>query len=268
MTCKDTWRDTALSAAAATGLVNAVNFLLKESSIDPNSQNRRGDSALHHTAWNGDLAVTEILVNTPGVNVDLRAKGLSEMSPCLAAASRGREEVFMYLAAQSGVDVNSVGGAPTTALHIAADGGNLPIVKYLVTSDPTKVDARDYLRRTPFLIAMDRGHEETAIYLAKQPGVDLNAHSEYCGVGETPILLAVRHNWSWKKMDPLLRFLVQQDSIDLIFKDRDGFTALDQAKQVGNEEAVSILEAALAKRGIERTSEAVESDQNMEDENG
>lgn len=147
-----------------------------------------------------------------------------------------------------------------TPLHYAADSLAFDTMQVLLDAG-ADVDARDAYRCTPLhrvgggsrssLHAGQRtdGTERCAALLLRH-GADLNARDQS---GRTPLMVAVEtrsqtftqnENTESKARDLALVKLLIQHGADRKAKDSNGVTALDMAKDAGDKEVLSLLEAA------------------------
>lgn len=80
-------------------------------------------------------------------------------------------------------------GDETSALHIAAARGDLPMARLLLARD-ARVDVKDYSHATPLTHAVCAGHREMVALLVAQ-GADITNRS-YLGYEGTPVSLAIK----------------------------------------------------------------------------
>jgi ankyrin repeat protein len=124
------------------------------------------------------------------------------------------------------VKVNATDKWKCTALHSAAEGGYLPIVKQLLCADGVKVDLREQFNRTPLCQASSKGHREVLLRLLLEEDVNVNVGG---WGGSTPL------HYATKKGDlPLTELLLERPELDPNKPDRCGRTALWLAAEAGN----------------------------------
>lgn len=82
----------------------------------------------------------------------------SAIKPLMMAAKKGDGVTIELLLLKAGALVN-IGGAVTTALHIAVENIQLHIVE-AVTAAGAEIDGRDHLERTPLHLAASAGFRE------------------------------------------------------------------------------------------------------------
>ncbi|MHC5268778.1 ankyrin repeat domain-containing protein [Enterococcus sp. LJL98] len=116
--------------------------------------NERGQSPLHLSVMNNQLAVTAYLL---GKGFDPSQKDQTQLSPFIAAAANGFDQLFSLILAFSPElkQVNRFGG---TALHPSAEKGFIRVVqKALLAGVPA--DEKNRLSWTPLLEAVILGNE-------------------------------------------------------------------------------------------------------------
>ncbi|XP_024188925.1 ankyrin-1 isoform X2 [Rosa chinensis] len=136
---KDEDGDTPLIHAARLGHTDTAKLLL-EYGANPSIASDLGATALHHSAGLGNIELLRYLISK-GVDVNSQSDA---GSPLIWAAGHDQPDAVKVLLehhANAGAKVNmSAGGA--TPLHIAADIGNLEIIKCLLKAgaDPNVID--------------------------------------------------------------------------------------------------------------------------------
>ena len=116
------------------------------------------------------------------------------------------------------------------ALHLAAQGGNVPVVELLL-SKGARTDARDIFGRTPVHLAAQYGERESVSYLLDH-GADVNAKDK---LGFNPLSSAAQEGHV-----PLIDLLVFRGA-DLNLANIEGATPLTMAAQNGYLEIVKFL---------------------------
>ncbi len=128
------------------------------------------DTALLIAVRQGAAKVTQLLLSTPGVNLDARSRNGD--SPLMLAAFKKDLPTAQALI-ERGAEINRPGW---TALHYAATAGSLPIVRLLLDHD-AYIDAESPNKTTPLMMAARGGHRDVIDYLISQ-GADLDAKNE------------------------------------------------------------------------------------------
>ncbi|RCV19373.1 hypothetical protein SETIT_3G378600v2 [Setaria italica] len=135
--------------------------------------------------------------------MDLReAKDPNVGSLLHLAAARGHVEICRLLVEESGLDVNCTNPDGETPVAVAATGGEVGVLRYLLDhgSDPAMPDAAG---GTPLHIAAENGHEE-AVRLLLSRGVDVDPLNNRC---VTPLNIA-----SGKGHDQALKVLLEHSA--------------------------------------------------------
>ncbi len=92
-------------------------------------------------------------------------------------------------AIKSGAVVNKKDKNGRTALFIAAQNGNVAIIRYLAKKCRAKVDLTDDCGRTALFIAAQNGHATTVACLVKEFGAQVDLADDF---GTTPLLTAIQ----------------------------------------------------------------------------
>jgi len=197
---------TALHLAAAEGYAHIVDFLLSRGA-NPNIKDRWGATPLQDAVNNKHDTVTTVFNNIQtGEAAHLILIGSIDKYPKEqeddslldsgdgAPAGVGKEEVSLstreLCAAAAAGDLTEVkrlikkGAKPTgvnydgrTALHLAAAGGHLPIVKHLVGLPRVNPNCMDRWHNTPYMEAIRHSHEEIAKFLRQKGATTINSQA-------------------------------------------------------------------------------------------
>ena len=98
-----------------------------------------------------------------------------------------------------------------TALHLAAQGGHLDVVKYLLSRDTVDVNARDAdLGETPLAHAVSNGHLDVVKYLLSRGDIDVNSRADRLFWHYTPLHWAAGGG----RLD-MVKYLLSRDDIDV-----------------------------------------------------
>ena len=148
---------TVLISAAAHGDLSIVNVLLSRG-VDLNVKDRRGYTALSHAVEAMYEDVVDALLSHP--DVDANVKGLNARPVLLAYVWRDNQDRVEKLLAH-GADVNAQDGDGDTALHGAAQTGNVNIMQLLLDkgADP---NVKNKQGGTPLMWAAVYGHQDAA----------------------------------------------------------------------------------------------------------
>ena len=129
---------TALMAASYNGHIEIVGLLLS-AGADVNSMNRYGKTALHFAAHEGHRDIAELLLDH-GAGIDAQCQTIchaaADLTPLQVAVQWQRVDVAELLIAR-GANLEATLSYPLpgwTALHLAAQTGNVAMVRLLVDS--------------------------------------------------------------------------------------------------------------------------------------
>lgn len=166
---KDNNGQAAIHIAACHGHDKVVRTLLIEGA-DPDSFDSNGRTPLYLACCHGKVAVARALL-AAGANVSLRVLKETKYAPLDAASTEGHTDV-MRLLVERGAVVTAVDNKGRTALHFAAEFGQVAAIEYLAETT-ADLNATDTDGRTPLLIAALRG-QESAVDALCVAGADLS----------------------------------------------------------------------------------------------
>lgn len=175
--------DLRLVDAAKRRDIAAVRALL-EQSIDVNSAELDGATALHHAVWLDDARMVELLVRS-GASVN--AANVHGITPLSLACTNGSANVAKLLLA-AGADPNTATPEGETALMNAARTGNEELIALLLERNANVNAAEKWRGQTALMWAAAEGHVAALEQLLKA-GADLSVRTK---VGFDAFLFAVR----------------------------------------------------------------------------
>ena len=136
---QDMFEFTSLMFAAASGYLDVVKYLVKEAKANVNAKNEFGETALMFAAKNGHLGIVKCLVEAKAdVNARSNGRRFEETTALISAIYKVNLDVVKYLVKEGNTDVNTQDRKGNTPLMLAAQRGDLGIVKCLVEA---KADA-------------------------------------------------------------------------------------------------------------------------------
>ena len=204
----------AAEAAAQEGNLEVLQFLIREELQVVDQKGSDGKTPLIAAARRGHLNIVKYLLSHQQVDIDSQDNDGS--SPLMFASFNNRTEVVKFLV-QEGANIKLKAKNGGHAAYIAAQEGNLKILKFLVQNAPDVVDMKGFKGRTPLGGAVIDGHLNVVKYLISQPNVDIDSQEND---GSTPLILAAYFNHL-----NVVRFLFKNGA-DTSIKDIDGQTAL------------------------------------------
>ncbi|XP_046571007.1 ankyrin repeat domain-containing protein 50-like [Haliotis rubra] len=222
----DTEFNTTLLDACIGGDLARVKFILSDGRADINSVGKDNMTPVMHAAKEGHREVFDLL-NVVGVS----SRDHDGLTPAMTAALYKRKDVFDLLV-EAGADlllVNEFGG---TILHVACEGGNVQIVKYLMKHNIVDIESRDMNGWTPVMQAAIDGHKDVFDVLVKA-GADL---SQVSNNKETTLHLAcVGGNIE------IIMYFMKYGIVDIDSRDINGWTPVMNASSAGHKDVFDVL---------------------------
>lgn len=180
---------TPLMEAAVSGSLKFASKLIN-AGAEANVVDTDGKTALHLAGWVEDLAMVDLLVTNPSVDINLRVaktSGLSSGDTALIRAARYGAGGIVRRLIEAGADVNAFNDTGFSALHMAAMNNSLQIVEILVNAPQIDIDSLS--RKSKFSVgdasavtmAAWGGHAETVRELLRA-GADPGDEALYLAV--------------------------------------------------------------------------------------
>jgi len=213
----------ALQNAAYYGQTEAVKLLL-ESGADTEIMSCFYDgelavngTALHLASHCGHTDIITALLNK-GASINATDSTYDYLTPLHASCRSGKLEAVKLLLVK-GADITAFDGAEDTVVTIAAENGNLDVLKFLVVDKNAQVNVASNVQ-TPLLAAAENGYLDVVKFLLEK-GVDINGCAVYRK--DTALMMAA----SQGHLD-LLKFLLEKGA-NTTAVNNEGKTALDIA---------------------------------------
>ncbi|MFN7834447.1 MAG: ankyrin repeat domain-containing protein [Burkholderiaceae bacterium] len=173
-----TWKAQTFSSYAGNWTMQHRLRSQPQSSTGPTVSSESYARALGNAAKNGKLDELKALLNSKEFNIDsfVPADGNNFKRPLIGwAVSSGNAEAVRYLLNEQHADPNVATPSGSTPLHIAANKGNVEIVKLLVEGGANTKGvfiANANTRYTPLHLAALKGNLEVVQYLVEEAKVD------------------------------------------------------------------------------------------------
>ncbi len=142
-----------LFGAVAIDNLRDVRRLIQDGIVDPNATDAKGDTVLIAAIRNDAHRVTEYLIASKKVDIEL--PDAAQETALMIAAWRNQKDAVEKLIAR-GAEVNRTGW---TALHYAASIGSIEIVKLLLEHS-AYIDAESPNKTTPLMMAARGDHAD------------------------------------------------------------------------------------------------------------
>ncbi|XP_067668435.1 putative ankyrin repeat protein RF_0381 isoform X2 [Haliotis asinina] len=145
---------TPVMIAAEGGRRDLVDLLVRQGS-DLSLRDNDDNTALHVASIKGHLKIVRYILSKKPVDVNIT--GHCNRTAVMAAARFGHREVFDFLV-KNGSDLLTVDSDRNNILHIACIGGNVEIVKYILTKVQVDINSKGHSGMTPVMLASYLGH--------------------------------------------------------------------------------------------------------------
>ncbi|XP_046342732.2 serine/threonine-protein phosphatase 6 regulatory ankyrin repeat subunit A-like isoform X2 [Haliotis rufescens] len=294
LTVKTKYDDNILHAACEGGNVQIVEYIVSHNKVDINStghdrtpvmsaalkghkamfdllvnkgcdltvKDEYGDNILYVACEGGNVQIVEYIVSHN--IVDINSADDVGRTPVMLAVLKGHKAVFDLLVSK-GCDLTVKDTYGDNILHAAWKGGNVEIVKYIVSHNIVDINSADDVGRTPVMLAVLKGHKAVFDLLVRKR-CDLTVQDEdgdnilhaACNGGNVEIVeYIVCHNivdinsaGNMRRTPVMLAELKGHKAVfdllvskgcDLTVKDKDGDNILHRACKRGNVEIVEYI---------------------------
>lgn len=199
--------------------------LLKSPNINVNIQDQFGLTALAKSIENRSFKIFNVLINTPGIDLDIKDSGGNNYVSL--AAFYNQMDILSSLLKTSliktvGSEINNKG---ETALIVAARSSVLPIVAEILKVPGVDPNQKDKAGKTAFMAAAEASNLEVLSDLLKRDGIDINAVDHN---GQSAFLkFVIRH--LYQSIHPVREKLIfdflKHPGVNVTLKDTRGHSA-------------------------------------------
>ncbi|XP_046561649.1 ankyrin repeat and KH domain-containing protein 1-like [Haliotis rubra] len=126
-----------------------------------------GDNVLHWACVGGHIEVVKYILSM--TCFDINCRGVCERTPLMEAAVHGHGEVFNIIVSKGG-DLTLTDAKCRNILHLACRGGNVEIVKCLLSKNIFDINSTDHFGNTALMEATAQRHREMVNLLQNKGG--------------------------------------------------------------------------------------------------
>ncbi|XP_048247258.1 ankyrin repeat domain-containing protein 50-like isoform X2 [Haliotis rufescens] len=249
---------TALMWAARHGNKTMFDYLL-EKGANCSSEDIEGDNVLHYACYGGHIGIVmDVIANT---TIDINSSDVYGRTAMMVAAEHGHIEVFDFLV-RKGCDISHKDKEGSNILHVTCRGGHVKMAEHVLSRGDFDINCKGQCGRTPLILAAFYGHRDVCDliygkeadvsqvdnkgnnilhvacmgghlgmvqYILSQDIADINSHGQD---GRTPLMLATQ--WEQRAVFKLL----MHEGADLSQVDKKGNNVLHLASKIGSMEIV------------------------------
>ena len=246
--------NTLLHIACSHGSLHIVQHLVTQCKANPDCQNNKGETPLHHASKDGHLDMIEWLIlekcqvladNRGNIALHLASKyghlavvrfliNISISCKCDTNCSNGEENT--NLVDECKCDATATDKDGLTPLHLACLNGHLDVAKYLVDEIKCSAEIADLNENTPLHKASQNGHLDVVQYLISEKGCSPHCQNKN---GITPFLTCCLSSGSLSTV----KYLIIECKCDPKQINNRGSTALHFSSQGGQLELARYLVA-------------------------
>ncbi|XP_046566061.1 histone-lysine N-methyltransferase EHMT2-like [Haliotis rubra] len=161
---------TPMMAAAANGHRKVFDLVMSKGG-DASLVDESGDNILHWVCRIGDVEMVKYVISLNFV--DINSRGHTGRTPMMVAAANGHRKVF-DLAMSKGGDASLVDKNGDNILHCLCRGGDVEMVKYVISLNFVDINSRGHVGRTPMMVAAANGHRKVFDLVMSKGGDDKN----------------------------------------------------------------------------------------------
>gem|GEM_PF-708623 len=234
---------TPLAVAAVSGDAAIARLLLEHGAdVEELGGEKSRTTPLGFAAMHGNLEVAELLLDWPSGGADVNYENRSDVTPLMLASFEGAPDVVTRLL-QAGAKVNEENRDGVSALLFAVLMHRPETTRRLLEAGAsTEVRAAfpEFGFSDPMMLAAARGHLDS-VELLIEHGAAIDDLSQMDEIGRvTPLMMAARAGFT-----EVVKTLIEHGA-DPKREDDDGKTAIDWARDFGQEETVALLETVSA----------------------
>ncbi|XP_067678535.1 ankyrin repeat domain-containing protein 50-like [Haliotis asinina] len=251
-----------LNSASKTGDIRKVKEILSQGHVDIDCKERIGRTPVMWAAGEGHKEVVDLLVSR-GANLSIRdGFGLTILhSACLGGdvdlvknvisqnmldingrvhcgrtavmmAAENRHRDVVKLLVDKGADVSVVDETGDNIIHCACMGGDVGVVKYILSKSMVDVDRRGSNKMTPIMVAKNYKHREVVdLLVSKWPDGSLKYYKHR----------SILQSACRKGNIDMVKFILSQNTVSINTGWKATITPIMIAAEMGHKEVVKLL---------------------------
>ncbi|XP_067660904.1 ankyrin repeat domain-containing protein 50-like [Haliotis asinina] len=214
---------------AAGGRHREVVKLLVSKGANIKLVDRFGINILHSACLVGDVEVVKYVLSQNMLDINSRVK-CGRTAVMLAAGNGNKDLVQLFV--DKGADVSLLDKTGDNILHCACRGGGAEVLKYILSKDMVDINSLGHRKRTPVIVAAERGQKEVVELLVKH-GADLSL-SERSGGN-------ILHHVCQRGHYKLVKYVLSLNMVDIHSRWWMKRTPVMVAAKYGHKEVVKLL---------------------------
>ncbi|XP_046553082.1 ankyrin repeat domain-containing protein 50-like [Haliotis rubra] len=216
---------------AACGGHSEVVELLVSKGANVSLVDRFGINILYSACLGGDVDVVKYVLSQNMLDINDTVQ-CGRTAVMLAAANGHKDMVELLVDKEA--DVSLLDEAGDNILHCACRGGDVKVVKYILSQEMVDINSRGYGKKTPVMVAGEEGHKGVVELLVKF-GADLSLNGKSgsnilhyaCSSGQFDVVKYVLSlnevdidSRGWKKRTPVMAAAVKghKEVVELLVK--------------------------------------------------
>ncbi|XP_046561349.1 ankyrin repeat domain-containing protein 29-like isoform X2 [Haliotis rubra] len=188
-----------------------------------------GRDCLMYACELGTMSIVRHLLSLDKINVNRRYH--DNMTPVTIAAKAGHSDVY-HLLVSEGADLSLTDDIDRDCLMHACEGGNMSIVRHLLSLKTININRRDHDNMTPVTIAAKAGHSDV-YHLLVSEGADVSLSDNR---GRDCLMYACERGTM-----SIVRHLLSLKTININRRDHDNMTPAMIAVEAGHSDVYHLL---------------------------
>ncbi|XP_067653298.1 putative ankyrin repeat protein RF_0381 [Haliotis asinina] len=229
--CKKWIGRTPVMVAAEKGHRTVVGLLVSNGA-NMSVVDKYGLNILHSACQGGDVEMVNYVLSNE--KVDVNGKVECGGTPVMLAARTGHLKVVQMLVSKD-ADLSLVNKRGENILHASCRGGDVEVVKYIISQNIININSEDLSRRTPVMVAETRGHKHLVELLLAE-GADMSLVNKRRNKSKKILLAACR-----KGNVEAVRHVLEQDNADINSRGVLRMTPAITAAKKGRKDVVEFL---------------------------
>ncbi|XP_046570765.1 ankyrin repeat domain-containing protein 50-like, partial [Haliotis rubra] len=227
MNCKDCIGRTPVMRAAGKGHREVVKLLVSKGA-NISLVDRFDINTLHSACLGGDVEVVKYVLSQNMLDINSRVQ--CGRTAVMLAAEHGHKDVVELLVDKE-ASVSLVDETGDNVLHCACRGGDVEVVKYILSKNRVDIDRRGSKKMTPIMVARHCGHKEVVeLLVSKTADGSLKYYNHK----------TMLHSACWEGNMEVVKYVLSQNIVDINSR-RWKKTPVMVAADRGHTELVEVL---------------------------